>query len=121
MEETRFALKGFLSPDAVSLSKEQRERLVVAQIKKLLGEEGGAYLFYAENLWANEPLTHAAYKQSVLPHQNNGHPLYKQSLMNGKLYLSGSETSPHFGGYMEGAVYAGWHAAAHILNKQMEG
>jgi monoamine oxidase len=82
-----------------------------------LGEDTCAYLSYAEKLWANEPLTHAAYRQVVFPHQNSGHPLYEQPLMNGKLYISGSETSPHHGGYMDGAVYSGWRAATQILNK----
>ena len=116
-EDTLFALKGFLKPDAALFTKEQREKMVVAQIKKLLGEDTCAYLSYAEKLWANEPLTHAAYRQVVFPHQNSGHPLYEQPLMNGKLYISGSETSPHFGGYMDGAVYSGWRAATQILNK----
>ncbi|HZH63754.1 MAG TPA: FAD-dependent oxidoreductase [Flavisolibacter sp.] len=118
VEETRFALKGFFSSEAALLLKEQGEEKVVAQIKKLLGEEAGAYLSYIELLWANEPQTHAAYKQAVFPHQNSGHPLYQQTFMNGKLYFSGSETSPYYGGYMDGAVYSGLCAAAHILNKQ---
>jgi monoamine oxidase len=116
LEDTLFALKGFLSPDAALFSKEQREKMVVAQMKKLLGKETYTYLSYVEKLWANESLTHAPYKQVVFPHQNSGHSLYEEPLMNGKLYLSGSETSPYFGGYMDGAVYSGWRAATRILN-----
>jgi monoamine oxidase len=35
--------------------------------------------------------------------------------MNGKLYLAGAETSPYFGGYMDGAVYSALRAAKNII------
>lgn len=43
------------------------------------------------------------------------HMLYEQSFMNGKFYLAGTETSPFFGGYMDGAVYSAVHAAENII------
>jgi monoamine oxidase len=39
--------------------------------------------------------------------------------MNNKLYLSGSETSPIFGGYMDGAVNSGKTVAEKIIQKQL--
>jgi hypothetical protein len=66
---------------------------VVAQIKKLLGEEAGAYLSYIELLWANEPQTHAASKQAVFPHQNREHHLYQQTFMNGS--CTSQSQKPH--------------------------
>jgi monoamine oxidase len=82
-----------------------------------LGKDAGNYLSYKEKVWANDVYTHAHYTNYIMPHQNNGHPVYDRALMNGKLYLSGSETSPHFGGYMDGAVCSGKNVAAKILNK----
>lgn len=117
-EVTHFALKGFLSVDAAALSEKEREALVVEQLRKFLGTEAGGYLSYTEKVWKNDPYTYANYGKIMMPHQNNGHLLYQQTLMNGKLFLAGTETSSHFGGYMEGAVYSGLTAAKSILSKK---
>jgi monoamine oxidase len=39
-------------------------------------------------------------------HENNGHRDYKRPLLNGKLYISGSETASANPGYMEAVVAA---------------
>lgn len=36
---------------------------------------------------------------------NNGHSIYQQQFLNERLIIGGSETSPHYGGYMEGAIF----------------
>lgn len=119
-EETRFALKGFLTADAFTLAKEEREFRLIEQLTRLLGKEAANYLSYTERVWRNEPCTFADYGKFVMPHQNNGHLLYSRPLMNGKLYLAGTETSPCFGGYMDGAVYSGLATAQSILHKMSE-
>ncbi|MCB0848010.1 MAG: FAD-dependent oxidoreductase, partial [Bacteroidetes bacterium] len=43
------------------------------------------------------------------------HPVFALPLMNGRLFLSGSETSPEFGGYMDGAVLSGLLAADRVV------
>ncbi|HZH01890.1 MAG TPA: NAD(P)/FAD-dependent oxidoreductase [Flavisolibacter sp.] len=116
-DETRFALKGFLSPDAIKLSRQEREALLVAQLKRLLGTEAGNFLSYTEKIWAEDRYTYSNYTSYVTPHQNNGHPLFSQPLMQDRLYLAGAETSPHFGGYMDGAVYSGLSIANKIIDK----
>lgn len=115
-ENTRFALKGFLSPLAYDLSGAEREKRVVDQLSGLIGKQAQAYLSYTEMLWKDEVYTHAPYDSPVFPHQNNGNSLFKQPLMNGKLHLAGTETSPVFGGYMDGAVYSGMAAARNVLS-----
>lgn len=115
--ETRFALKGFLSPTATHLAKEERRALAVKQIKNVLGTEAGKYISYNEKLWSNDENTYSDYKNPLLPHQNNGHPLFSNTFFNGKLYFAGSETSPHFGGYMEGAVFSGFTTAQKMLQR----
>lgn len=117
-EENLFALKGFLSADAADLMKEEREALVVKQLTRLLGEDAGNHLSYTEKIWENDQYTYANYRTPLLPHQYNGHPLYAEAFMNGRLYFAGTETSSHYGGYMEGAVQSGLTAAKNILNKK---
>ena len=116
-EGTQFALKGFLSAEAFKLKPEEREAEVIEQLTRLLGKEASHYLSYTEKLWKEEPYTFADYKRYVMPHQHNGHPLYAQPLMNGRLYLAGTETSRYYGGYLEGAVYSGLATAKSILSK----
>jgi monoamine oxidase len=116
-EESRYALKGFLVNNAVNLSSEQRQAMVVAQMVKFFGKDAAGYLSYNEKVWANDINTHADYAEYIMPHQNNGHPIYADALMNNKLYLSGSETSPYFSGYMDGAVYSGKTVAEKIIHK----
>ena len=44
------------------------------------------------------------YEKYVLPHQNNGHPVFQQSFLEHRLFVAGSETAASFPGYMDGAV-----------------
>ncbi|MCC9166543.1 flavin monoamine oxidase family protein [Pontibacter harenae] len=117
-EGSRFALIGFLSADASNMAKEEREQKVIEQLTRLLGDEAASYLSYTERLWKEEAYTFADYGKYIMPHQNSGHPLYAKPLMNGKLLLAGTETSPVFGGYMDGAVYSGLATAHHILQEK---
>jgi monoamine oxidase len=116
VEETHYALKGFLSADAFALSKKQREAEVIQQLTRLLGKEASVYLSYTEKVWQEEVFTYADYGKYIMPHQHNGHPLYARPLMSGRLYLAGTETSPHYGGYLEGAVYSGVSVAKKVLH-----
>ncbi|MEL7147378.1 MAG: NAD(P)/FAD-dependent oxidoreductase [Bacteroidota bacterium] len=102
----KFSLKGFLVPGAVKLTAAQREEMVRDQLKRFFGEAGGDYLQYDELLWANESYTMGGLSNDLVPHLNNGNPAFATAEMDNKLLLSGSETSPVYGGYMEGAVYA---------------
>lgn len=116
-EETDYALQGFLSAQAYTLSREKREAEVIEQLKRLLGKEASDYLSYTEKVWKEEAFTYAEYRKFIMPHQHNGHPLYAWPLMNGKVCLAGTETSPYFGGYLDGAVYSGLSAAKRVLHK----
>lgn len=117
LEETQFALKGFLTSDAFTLSKEERELKVIEQLTRLLGYQAANYLSYSDRVWRKEAYTFSEYEKFILPHQNNGHPLYTRPLMSGKLHLAGTETSPLYGGYMDGAVYSGLTIAQTLATK----
>ncbi|PRY14222.1 monoamine oxidase [Pontibacter ummariensis] len=120
-EKTRFSLKGFLAAGASALGKKEREAQVLSHLRKLLGSEAAGYLSYTEKVWQEEKYTYAPYGQYILRHLNNGHPLYALPLMNGRLHLSGTETSPGFGGYMDGAVYSGIIASSAVAERLKKG
>ncbi|WP_026464376.1 flavin monoamine oxidase family protein [Adhaeribacter aquaticus] len=117
-EETHFAIKGFLTSAATALSKDERLESLLEQLTRLFGKKATTYLSYTEKLWQKEVYTYQDYPKFVMPHQNNGHPLYSKALMGNKLWLAGTETSPYFGGYMDGAVYSGLAVAQNILTKE---
>ncbi|SNR15504.1 flavin monoamine oxidase family protein [Tenacibaculum jejuense] len=104
VQENGFALMGFLNGGLAELTKEQREAKVILQLKKFFGEQVNNYLVYDEKIWKKETLTCIHDNQFIFPHQNNGHEVFQDSFMNHKLYISGTETSKTYGGYMEGAV-----------------
>ena len=103
-DDNCFALKGFLNGSYFSLTKEERLKMVLDQLQKYYGEMAKNYLTYEETVWRNEKFTFENYKDHILPHQNNGHEMYRQSYLEGKLILAGAETASDFPGYMEGAV-----------------
>ncbi len=102
-KHTKFALKGFLTGMMATDTKSSREAKVIAQLEQFFGTEAKTYLTYEETIWNTERYTIDAVQQLV-PHQNNGHPVYQNLYFNNTLYIAGSETSPQFSGYMEGAI-----------------
>ena len=104
-EQDSFAMKGFVNEAYGSLPYEERKTRVLDQLKGAFGEEAESYSAYEEVVWSNEKYTRGADNADLFPHQNNGNPLYEQaSLYAGHFYIAGSETSPLYGGYMEGAI-----------------
>jgi len=68
---------------------------------------------YEDKIWNDEFVLN---NDNIIlnPHQNNEHPLLAQSYMNKKLYLAGTETSPEYGGYMEGAIQSSIRVAEQL-------
>ena len=106
-ENNHFALMGFLNAGLANETKAYREENIRAQLFKFFGEAGKNYLTYEEKVWSKENLLHSAAPPFLNPHANNGHPIYQQEYLNEKFIIAGSETSPSYGGYMEGAIYRG--------------
>lgn len=102
----KFALKGFLVGHAIKLSALERETKVKEQLIRFFGEEAAHYITYQECLWGNEKYTMGGGTNDFLPHQFQGDSLYQKTFYNGKFKLSSTETSPWYGGYMEGAIVA---------------
>jgi len=103
-EDEAYGLKGFFNGNYFSVSREERLELVMKQLEKYFGAQARDYISYEETVWRNEPFTFSPYDTHVLPHQNNGHPIFREAYLDGKLFVAGSETSANFPGYMEGAV-----------------
>lgn len=113
-EESKFALKGFINGGYAHTTQDERKNRVIAQLTKYFGSQVSDYLSYQEVIWRNEKFTHSDYDGFILPHQNNGNPIFQSPLMNNKLFISGSETASKFPGYMDGAVESGITAANRI-------
>lgn len=113
--DSRFALCGFLHPGVEDHSRSEREEKVVRQLVRLFGEKARDYLGYEEVVWKNESFTSVNTGQDFQPHQNNGNPVFQDILYDGRMILCNSETSPVYGGYMEGAVYAANVNAKRVL------
>lgn len=113
--DENFALKGFINGAYFSLQKEERLAMILRQLEKYYGAVVRDYLTYNETVWRKESFTFAPYETHVLPHENNGHALYRQPLYDGDFYLAGAETAAAFPGYMDGAVRSARHVAAQIL------
>lgn len=113
-EETKYALKGFINGGYAFATKEERKKRVLAQLRSYFGKQVENYIDYHETVWRDEEFTHTDYEGFILPHQNNGNPIFQKVLMEGKLYIGGSETASQHPGYMDGAVESGKSIAAKI-------
>lgn len=113
--EAHFALKGFLNPAYHELSKEERMQRALRQLAKHYGEQVYDFLSYEEKVWRQEPFSYAPYASPLLPHQNNGHPLFSKAYWSGRLWLAGAETADRFPGYMDGAVRSAQRVARALL------
>lgn len=103
-EDSKFALKGFINGGFAYSSQEERKRRVLAQLTDYFGSQVNEYISYKEKVWRTEPFTHYDYDGFILPHQNNGSPIFQSTFFNGKLFVGGSETASEHPGYMDGAV-----------------
>ena len=109
----QYSLKGFLNSAYHGLTREERLEVIMTQLQKYYGDIVRSHIGYHEKIWRQEPLTFEPYDHSILPHQNNGHSVYRKALLNDSLYIGGSETAIDHPGYMEGAV----SSATEIANK----
>ncbi len=112
---TRFALKGFLAGRAYQLSPAARRQAVLDQLATWFGPEARDAQAYGDVCWRNDAFTRVPDLEELFPHQNNGHPMLREPLFDGRLLLAGSETADAFPGYMDGAVNAARRVVADVL------
>ena len=112
-----FALMGFLNDALANETKEYREEKIIQQLSQFFGEDVKKYLSYEEKVWNKEELLSFENNTFLRPHFNNGHAIYQEVFLHGKLIVAGSETSPKYGGYMEGAIHRGNKIVTQLENK----
>jgi len=113
------ALFGFIgaSPSyRVGVGREALQQHALAQLARLFGPEAAKPLWTSFQDWAQEPLTAATEDQRPLSH----HPLYDlahvPSPWDKRVWLAGTERSPNYGGYLEGALEAAQFAVQGLLD-----
>lgn len=116
----QFALMGFVNEGLRDVSLEERKERILAYLETYLGKEIQSYTTYFEKDWALEKFTSCKPLKSVYMSPRYGDPAYENFKMNGKLLFSGTETSPVYGGYLDGAVYSGLRAAHLLLGKKIQ-
>lgn len=104
-EEDKYALVGFLNGVSMTYSQLEREKIVVAQLKVLFGYIVPEHISYSDKIW-NDRYIKSPNEVPLQPHFHNGHTLLRQTYMDGRLYISGSESSYVYPGYMDGAVFS---------------
>lgn len=111
-----FALFGFVGvPPEARRDDTALRQSVVTQLTRLFGPKAAnpEALFVKD--WARAP--HTAVAADLTPvhaHPTYGLPATLRDLWGGRLIVSGTETAPHFGGFLEGALEAA-EAAAQTL------
>jgi monoamine oxidase len=114
-EVSRYALCGFLDSGFRDLESNERQQLVLKQLSSVFGEAANSIIDYRELNWSSEAFTARSPDLPLFPHQNNGNLLYQNTAYGDRLLFAGTETSPHHGGYMEGAVFASDQVFAQLL------
>lgn len=116
-ERSTFALCGFINAAFKTLPDQERQALVIQQLKKVFGKQAEDYIEYVECIWSHDLFTYTSSEVPLLPHQNNGNPIFTNSYYDERLLISSAEASPQFPGYMDGAVYMGNTIAEKIIER----
>ncbi|MEO1420752.1 MAG: FAD-dependent oxidoreductase [Pseudomonadota bacterium] len=105
----RGALFGFVHPRALAAGMTDAELCdaSVEQLGVLFGENARTPVAVLSKMWGHDPLTAVSRDQNG----STSHPQYspvatESGPFEGRLLLSGSETAPEHGGYLEGALEA---------------
>ena len=111
-----FALMGFVNEALRDLTSEQRKAKIIHYLKEYLGNEVQEYLSYEEKDWSLDLNTSCEKIKSIYMSPQYGNPVFAKAYYSNKLLFSGAETSPVYGGYMDGAIYSGIRAAQYFLD-----
>ncbi len=92
-----------------------RRALVLASLAKYFGPAAATPTEYFEQVWAREEYSRGGYAGYMPPGvwTSYGEALHAPC---GRLHWAGTETSPIWNGYMEGAIRSGERAAAEVLS-----
>lgn len=114
------ALFGFVgaTPDyRAGIGPEALQRQALAQLTRLFGAQAAEPVWSAVQDWAQDPLTAAKADQRPL----SQHPSYEAAdvppAWRQRVWLAGTERSPNYGGYLEGALEAAELAVNGLLGQ----
>ena len=107
-------LKGFIHPDLHPVGRHKRQEQVEEQMRMYFDALSVSPKYYEKD-WQEDDFTFFPYPSALVPHQNNGHPYYRQTFMDGRLIFAGSETAQAFPGYLDGAVERAKQVAASLI------
>lgn len=115
VNDKTFALMGFVNEALRDLSVTERKEKILNHLQKYLGAEILDYLTYEEKDWSQDKNTSCKTIKSIYMSPRYGNPVFQNLYLNKKVLFSGAETSPVYGGYMDGAIYSGVTAAKKII------
>ncbi|MDB4534530.1 FAD-dependent oxidoreductase [Vicingaceae bacterium] len=115
--KSRYALCGFMNTDLNKSSYTDRRKVVIKQLINIFGQRAAEYNDYEECIWSNEENTFEYSENFLIPHQNNGNPIFNNSVFNGKVLISSTESASNFPGYMEGAVISANKTAIELIKE----
>lgn len=89
----------------------ERRAKVIAEVTRFLGPDGARAIDYVDNDWPSEEWSRGCYGGVATPGTLS---LFGEALRRpvGRIHWAGTETSPKWTGYIEGAIRAGERAAA---------
>ena len=114
-EDTTYRLMGFLNERLRDLSAEERKAKILNYLSTYLGEGIHEYLSYEEKDWGIDAHTSQIPVAPLLTLPRYGHPAFQSWYLEDRLLFSGAETATINGGYMDGALRSGLHAAEQLL------
>lgn len=117
--DTTYALMGFVNEGLRDVSPSERKTRILDYLCKYLGEEVLSYISYQEKDWSQDKNTACEQIKSIYMSPTYGNAQFGQTYMNGKIIFAGAETSPIYGGYMDGAIYSGLLAAKKMTTQKI--
>ena len=114
-EQSKYALCGFMSTSFKNLSDSDRKQKVLTQLQSVFGDQVLNFIDYQECIWSREENTFESSDILLFPHQNNGHPIFRKTFFDDRLFISSAESAQEFPGYMDGAVSIGIEVAEKIV------
>lgn len=114
--QSLYALKGFMNDAYHSVSQNERKDLVLKQLRRFFGDKTDSYRSYREMVWKDESYSFTKYDNYIIPHQNNGNPIFQKPYWDNRLFISGSETAISFPGYMDGAVESAQRVVSQLMD-----
>ena len=111
-------LTGFvIGPAAIRLagqSDDARKQIVLSDLRAYFGDEASNPVQFVEMNWTAEKWTGGGYNAVLAPNTLTTYgPAMAESV--GRIHWAGTEMSPKWTGYFEGAILAGYAAAHAVL------